>query len=40
MALIERGDAREELGRFDPALLTEDVGQPEGIDTSTENIES
>ena len=38
MVQFERGDARDELGRFDPALLTEDVVHPEGIATSTEII--
>ena len=38
MVLLERGDAREELGRVDPALMTDDVVHPKGIFTSTADI--
>ena len=40
IAVVERGDAREELGRVDPALMTDDVVHPRGIFTSTENIKT
>ena len=40
IAVVERGDAREERGRVDPALLTDDVVHPEGIATLTENIKN